>query len=67
MKTAFYQKMGTYEKYCCCFDMMRQLLRPLERIHKNAYTFNDLKPDKICVRRRADLSPNFNAAFQFDP
>ena len=66
MKTQFYNKMGTYERNCCCFDMMRQLLRPLERMHKNSHTHGDLRPESICVRRREGLPPNFNAGFQFD-
>jgi serine/threonine protein kinase len=32
------------------FDMLRQLIEPLSKLHKGGFVHGDIKPDNICMR-----------------
>ena len=52
LHSIYFSKMSLFHRICCCFDMMRQLLRPLQRLHRSGYTHGDLKPENICIQLR---------------
>jgi serine/threonine protein kinase len=52
LRSVYFEKMTLFHRVCCCFDMVRQLLRPLQRLNRMGYTHGDLKPENICINLR---------------
>ena len=45
--------------------MMRQIIRPLQRLHKNGYVHRDIKPENICVQMRPGFfKPKLGTPYQ---
>ena len=42
--------MVPYQRTCIMFDMLRQLIEPLSKLHKGGFVHGDIKPDNICMR-----------------
>ena len=61
--TTLYQEMNGISRVCLVFDMMRQIIHPLQRLHKNGYVHADIKPENICVQMR----PGYDYNSRFEP
>lgn len=51
-RTPNFSKISKSQKLIFVLDMMRQMLKPLQVLHKNGYVHSDIKPQNICMKLR---------------
>jgi serine/threonine protein kinase len=54
MQSAQYHVISDYKRQCLMFDMIRQLIGPLQKLHKAGLINGDIRPDNLSIKKWDD-------------